>query len=442
MVPGRTDGCAPHRRAIRAFRNQAGGQPTGDWSHCGWAGYALCWTWSGSAHFDFTSIHVGLTLAQNPDTTVWQGSSATFTAGRSQTYFPPNQYPVDLSALQWRWIPDSASADTVACHSYSSETCTHVFTTSGTMYAAAYVNGEAQQKMIHVDVRTPELELTASASEVNEGDPVTFTGSLVPNTPGYQVIGWSWVSDSPSSGPLASRSPLAPMVIPNAASRSRTVETQRASSNLSSSASTVVMSLTDSVDVADDEMIEATSGGTDVIADDRAEPVACTTGTLTCTMPITKDGTITLTVNVGGTIKTRTAHVAVRYQCPPFFPRGLVLDVGDKTVSQAATKRFRWIGGMFVPIEEIPATDVLIRGPWTLVQDMGYDPRLNANRGRYLPGTAANSLGNRYFDHSSSWVEFACRTQAYDVDSDGEMLFKGRMEFLKRIDIKWIAPPK
>lgn len=85
--------------------------------------------------------------------------------------------------------------------------------------------------------------------------------------------------------------------------------------------------------------------------------------------------------------------------------------------------------------------DVLIPRPWTLKQDFGYDPRLNANRARYLPGAAANSLGNRYFDHDNSWVEFACRTTMYDVDGSGQPMFRGRMEFLNKIDIKWIAPP-
>ena len=38
---------------ISPFRNDAGGQPIGDWSHCGMPGYTLCWTWAGTAHLEF-----------------------------------------------------------------------------------------------------------------------------------------------------------------------------------------------------------------------------------------------------------------------------------------------------------------------------------------------------------------------------------------------------
>jgi hypothetical protein len=180
---------------ISPFRNDAGGQPTGDGNHCGWAGYALCWTWAGSANLQFERIHVDLTLVRSPDSTTWKGTSATFTAGMSQTYFPPNPYPVDLSGLEWRWLSDSAgTADTVACHSASGITCTHVFTTSGTMYGAAYVNGEAQQKSIHVAVQVPTLTLTAEKPTVvapGESDAFTATG----NGP-LVVQGWSFTPDS------------------------------------------------------------------------------------------------------------------------------------------------------------------------------------------------------------------------------------------------------
>jgi hypothetical protein len=186
---------------IAPFRNDAGGQPTGDWSHCGWAGYALCWSWAGAAHFDFQRIHVDLTLARSPDTTVWQGTSATFTAGMGQTNFPGNPYPVDMSALQWRWISDSLPSDSVACQSTSGRTCTHVFTSSGTMYTAAYVNGEAQQKTIHVQLKVPKLEVTATNRVLaTPGDTDTF----VAQGNGVTVVtGWAF---SPDSSPSASAS--------------------------------------------------------------------------------------------------------------------------------------------------------------------------------------------------------------------------------------------
>ena len=179
---------------IAPFRNDAGGQPTGDWNHCGWAGYALCWTWAGAAHFDFQRIHVDLTLARSPDTTVWQGTAATFTAGMSQTNFPGNPYPVDMSALQWRWISDSTASDSIACQSTSGKTCTRVFMTPGVMYTAAYVNGEAQQKQMHVDVRVPKLELSASRTTLlAPGDSDTFvaTGDLP-----MVIEGWNFAPDT------------------------------------------------------------------------------------------------------------------------------------------------------------------------------------------------------------------------------------------------------
>ena len=139
---------------IYPFRNWSGGQPDGDALHCGRGGYALCWTWAGAAHLDFTLIHVDLTLAQGADSVVLKGNSASITAGMSQTYFPPNPYPVDLSELRWRWVSDDAtSGDSTTCNSTSGLTCTRQFANSGTMYASAYVNGEQQEKSLHVSVK-------------------------------------------------------------------------------------------------------------------------------------------------------------------------------------------------------------------------------------------------------------------------------------------------
>lgn len=186
---------------IAPFRNDAGGQPTGDWNHCGWAGYALCWTWAGSAHFDFTRIHVDLTLAQTPDSAgiMLVGQSVTFTAGMTQTSFPGNPYPVDMSELGWRWISDSVATDTMACNSRSAVGCTKVLQSSGTMYSSAYVNGEQQQKSVHVTVKIPTLKLTASKTTViAPGDSDTFSAE----GNGLTVIqGWSFTPDSSGSAP-------------------------------------------------------------------------------------------------------------------------------------------------------------------------------------------------------------------------------------------------
>ena len=142
---------------IFAFRNDAGGQPTGDYNHCGWAGYALCWSWAGAAHFDFTRIHVDLTVSPTEIGHAPSDTTVTFTAGMGQTYFPGNPYPVDMSELEWHWIPSAAnSADTlVDCTTVSGSSCTRVITESGTMYMSAYVNGEQQQKSVSVSIVSP-----------------------------------------------------------------------------------------------------------------------------------------------------------------------------------------------------------------------------------------------------------------------------------------------
>lgn len=137
---------------IYGFRDDAGGQPIGDWSHCGKGGYALCWTWSGSANLSFERIHVGLVLSSSA-TAVQSGSQVIFGAGMTQETFPGNPYPVDMSELAWRWQPDDASStDTTPCSVYSGRSCYRTITESGTLTVSAYVNGEHQQQSRHVSV--------------------------------------------------------------------------------------------------------------------------------------------------------------------------------------------------------------------------------------------------------------------------------------------------
>ena len=62
------------------------------------------------------------------------------------------------------------------------------------MYTAAYVNGEAQQKSMHVDVRIPKLELSASKTTLlAPGDSDTFvaTGDLP-----MVIEGWNFAPDT------------------------------------------------------------------------------------------------------------------------------------------------------------------------------------------------------------------------------------------------------
>jgi hypothetical protein len=180
--------------SISPFRNNAGGQPQGDWAHCGYQGYALCWSWSGSAHLDFSRYPVDLTLTRSPDSTIWAGAAVMFTAGMSPASVPGDSHPIVMAELQWRWIPDSAStADTLGCGSASGGSCTRVLTTSGTMYAAAYVNGQQQQQSIHVVV-VPGLTVDADRTSVKYADTVTFT----PKYRGAVTTAdrWRWAPDS------------------------------------------------------------------------------------------------------------------------------------------------------------------------------------------------------------------------------------------------------
>ncbi len=141
---------------IYAMRNDAGGQPLGDATHCGKGGYQLCWSWTGQAHLEFTRIHVGLTISRTPDTTAMVNSTVAFSAGMTQEFFPGNPNPVDMSELTWRWIPDAfASTDTVTCSSASGRACSRELIGAGTMHVGAYVNGEWQEQTLHVDVRDP-----------------------------------------------------------------------------------------------------------------------------------------------------------------------------------------------------------------------------------------------------------------------------------------------
>lgn len=72
------------------------------------------------------------------------------------------------------------------------------------MYAAAYVNGEAQQKAIHVDVRRANLSLTASKTEVVAPG---ASDSFVPVGNGPVVVqGWHFTADA--GGGAQSRSSL------------------------------------------------------------------------------------------------------------------------------------------------------------------------------------------------------------------------------------------
>jgi hypothetical protein len=81
-------------------------------------------------------------------TGVNQDAPLTFAAGMSIASI--KGIAVDMSQLQWRWIPDVPTADSTACASTSGTSCTIPVESSGTLYVTAYVNGEQQQKSVHV----------------------------------------------------------------------------------------------------------------------------------------------------------------------------------------------------------------------------------------------------------------------------------------------------
>jgi hypothetical protein len=133
--------------SIYGLRADALAQPVGDATHCG-KGYALCWSWTGAGNMTFTRIHVDRTLTQSSADTVWVDSTIVFTADKRVASIAGNT--VDMSDVKWRWVPDDpATQDTVPC-SATGLTCTRAMTYAGTMFVAAYVNGEQQEKSVHL----------------------------------------------------------------------------------------------------------------------------------------------------------------------------------------------------------------------------------------------------------------------------------------------------
>ena len=212
---------------IFGLRNDALYQPLGDASHCGSGpAYAPCWTWTGSAHLDFTRIPVTLMVSSSSPDSAEIGSAVVFTARASDTSIAG--MPVDVSGVKWMWVPDpdttvappfmavanrvcapldpacgsasmSAGVDTstaLACYSTANMTCTHVMESSGTMIVTAYVNGEQQQQKKHVSAsrRAPRpLRCVTKDSILNSQYVDSILNAL-----------WK-ESKAPRSGPLSAR---------------------------------------------------------------------------------------------------------------------------------------------------------------------------------------------------------------------------------------------
>jgi len=316
---------------LSPFRNDAGGQPIGDWSHCGMPGYTLCWTWAGTAHLEFERLPADLTLQQSPDTAIWAGQTVKFTAGADPATVPGNPYPIGVKELQWRWIPeDTLSADTLGCGSSSGMVCTRVMRGSGTMYASAYVNGQQQQKSIHLTVKVPTLDLSASKYVVaapGENDTFTATanGSLT-------VLGWSF---TPDGGGAADRLATSSASIGARTAKARSTASATGAQN-------------------------ASFGGLTVPTTSRrfASPGsawdACTSGSAQCTNLVTETGTVDVLAIVNGDTLRVSVHITV-IPCPthdPYLDNPLVrskLDSLWKLARVDTTKissfRERTIGG-------------------------------------------------------------------------------------------------
>ena len=184
-------------------------QPWGDyhWSCGRLAGNIPCWGYAGTSRLEFVRVPVAMTLVRSPGGTVAPGTAVTFTAGYDTAGLGGRS--VDFSMLQWRWTP-AGSADTVTCASASGSSCSRTVVGAGTMYASAYVNGEHQERSVHVDVppardSSNKLLLRSDPRRVLAGGgSVLFAAFPQRSTPDWGVTGWVFIPDSSAAHSSAS----------------------------------------------------------------------------------------------------------------------------------------------------------------------------------------------------------------------------------------------
>lgn len=158
----------PGRYYVHAWYLGGGGQ---SWSDVVWAGRAP---------------PPGLQLMAEP-TEVVPGTLVTFT---------PVAGGEPIEVLSWTWTAnDTTSAGTAACAPGTNPCVTPVYD-AGTMRVQARLDGVVHEAEAHVDVRIPDLVLTATPAQVWEGDTISFhataEGSL-----GIQTLEWSWMAADP-----------------------------------------------------------------------------------------------------------------------------------------------------------------------------------------------------------------------------------------------------
>ena len=78
--------------------------------------------------------------------------------------------------------------------------CRKPFTRSGMLTVYATVNGDAHSESVEITVPRSHVHVTASPDAVSPNGSVTFTASISPSGPTWNINSWSWLPDSGSAG--------------------------------------------------------------------------------------------------------------------------------------------------------------------------------------------------------------------------------------------------
>lgn len=263
------------------------------------------------------------------------------------------------------------------------------------------------------------LQLGSDNTDVGEGDQVTFTGSIQPDSMGgipipYSDVQWSWEPDD--EGAVADR-------IHDSGNATRVPATSRSVHPYSSS---------DEVVYPDSITLGATFQG-DLPIDDRPATVACAAGSLICQMRVYGSGTVTLAALVNGAQQTKSTHVSVTYYCPDTF-------VYPQDPIVVATAHKRLIPGS-LPLGDGP---VEFNGPYSKFEYIGGTPFPLAS---YRPSAGDDFDGRLLFSpptlalgYPPSVAYFQCRQSLKWNPELGEHVLDGRMVFANRVDLYFYHP--
>jgi hypothetical protein len=275
------------------------------------------------------------------------------------------------------------------------------------MYVRASVNGTIEQAHAAVTVEPPDLSLSADRTEIQEGDTVVFTGQIIPESAPYEVVGWSWQPDG---------------IITAAVSPMRRNMT------------TVLTDSTVTGDSVEADSIETIDDSDTEVPDNRPATYACTDTELECTMSIYSSGTVTLTAYVAGTLRTRSVHVNVKYECPPQIPIDAVFGPGEFPI--AARETWAYVDGARISLG--PQT-VYVSPPFTLAAP-GNPNKDGLAVGWYKPASGTGPAGYLLFPALSS-VRFVCRTYTKWNGSELRYKWHGSVEYDNR-SFLWFYPPR